>query len=211
MADTDPGLVAVLAVSMFFVAWYFVGSALNRRLARRLSNELRDSVLKLGGQSRVQWLGSTAFRMTTTGADRPFRDVSLIVTLRPREMPLNWAAGIASGRRDAAVFEATLRGRPTTDLELVDPSSPVGRRRAASATAFRPWSFRGRNYLLASDDPDAARALLERLPPDVGEFAALSVSTGEHEGLAASVSLVPGRVGKTVEAMRSLAAAATGQ
>ncbi len=184
---------------------------MNRRLARRLANELKDAVLGLGGQARVQWLGSSAFRMTVQGADPPFRDVSIVVALRPREMPLNWALGLAAGRSDTAVLDASLRGRPAVDLELVNPRTSVGRRRAATSAEWSPWTFAGRPFLLAADDGDAARALLEPLTTHAGDLAALRIAADGEAAIAASVSLVPGRVSRTIEALRDLARAATAQ
>src|SRR5213076_3228287 len=79
----------------------------SRRLAGRIAKELKDAMLALGGTSRIQWFGTTAFRIMTEDAHPPFRQVSLTATLRPREMPINWAIGTAQGRQDAALAEAS--------------------------------------------------------------------------------------------------------
>ncbi len=48
VAGIDPGLLAVLIVAGIFIVWYFAGSVFNKRLARRIANEMRDSLVALG-------------------------------------------------------------------------------------------------------------------------------------------------------------------
>ncbi|MCI4371803.1 MAG: hypothetical protein L3J78_04065, partial [Thermoplasmata archaeon] len=130
MADLDPGLIAVLVIAAFFILWYYAAFLFARRLARRIGSEIKTAVKEFGGNARIQWFGTTAFRMTTEGAKPPFREVSITVTLRPREMPINWAIGTLQGRRDAALVEASLLTNPAVGLELIDPTSRIGRRRS---------------------------------------------------------------------------------
>src|SRR5438046_9341329 len=98
MAETDLGLVAVLAVAAFFSAWYFAAFVYSRRLAARLAREMNEAVLGLGGTWKVRWFGTTAFRMKTEVADGPFRAVSVTLTLRHRQMPTKWPRGKGSDR-----------------------------------------------------------------------------------------------------------------
>src|SRR5256885_3693324 len=76
---------------MFFLVWYYAAFVYSRRLAARVARELKGPVLGLGGTTQVRWFGTTAFRMTAEGANPPFKEFSVTVTLRPREMPINWA------------------------------------------------------------------------------------------------------------------------
>lgn len=208
MAAIDPGLFAVLVIAGFFIVWYFVGSNRNRRTARRLANEIRDSLLAWGGTSKVQVFGTTAFRMTTEGANPPFREVSIIVTLQPREMPINWALAHVQGRRDAAVLEASLRQSPRLGFELVDPASRVGRRRAQAKSRWSTAHLAGRDYLLSSKNERAAEDLLRGPGKEVvPSLAALHVTAGAEPGIAASLSLEPGRVAPVLQGLRGLAEA----
>ena len=118
MVDLDPGLIAVIVVAAFFLVWYYGAFVYTRRLAQRIGTELKRAVIGLGGSSKIQWFGTTAFRMRTEGASPPFQEFSITVTLRPREMPINWAIGTAQGRRDAALVEASLRKDPRIEFEL---------------------------------------------------------------------------------------------
>ena len=205
VAELDPGLLAVLIIAGFFILWFFVGGGWNRRLARRLANETRDCLIGWGGTSRVQAFGTTAFRMTTEGANPPFRDLSIVVTLQPREMPINWALARAQGRRDAAVLEASLRQTPRIGFELVDPATRVGRRRAQTKSAWSTWNAAGRGFLLSSKNDRTVEEWLAGLGDEIlASLSALHVTAGSEPGLAASLALEPGKVAPTLAGLRSL-------
>ncbi len=206
MADLDPGLTAVLVVAAFFLVWYYGAFVYTRRLARRIGTELKRAVVVLGGTSKIQWFGPGAFRMKTEGANPPFQEFSLTVTLRPREMPINWAIGTAQGRRDAALIEASLRKDPRIEFELVDPKTRIGRRRSRSKADWSKVSLGGGELLLSSDDERGARRILESIDPStLDPIAALHVTAGKQPGIAASVSVAPGAAARGIEAIRALA------
>jgi hypothetical protein len=144
--------------------------------------------------------------MTTEGAEPPFREFSVTVTLRPREMPINWAIGMAQGRRDAALVEASLRKDPRIHFEIVDPATRVGRRRSLAKTGWSSLPVGGRELLLSSDDERAARRILASIGADTLEpVAALHVSAGKQPGIAASVSAELGQTPRGIAAIRALA------
>jgi len=206
VADFDWGVTGVLAVAVFFLAWYYAAFVYSRRLARRVATELKDAVLSLGGTSSVRWFGTTAFRMTTEEANPPFRQVSVTVTLRPREMPINWAVGTAQRRRDAALIEASLRANPRVAFELIDPSTRIGRRRTRAKSDWVTLSLDSREFLLSAEDDTAARHLIERLGAEtLKPIMALNVTAGSESGIATSVSVEPGDAGRGLAAIRSLA------
>jgi len=206
VADLDPGLIAVLVVAGFFLVWYYGAFVYTRRLARRIGTELKRAVVGLGGTSKIQWFGTTAFRMRTEGANPPFQEFSLTVTLRPREMPINWAIGTAQGRRDAALVEASLRKDPRIGFELVDPKTRIGRRRTRSKADWSKVPVGGRELLLSSDDERGARRILESIDPStLDPIAALHVTAGKQPGIAASVSVAPGAASRGIAAIRALA------
>jgi hypothetical protein len=205
VADVDLSLAAVLVVAALFLVWYYAAYVYSRRLAARVARELKDAVLALGGTSRVRWFGTTAFRMTTEDASPPFRQVSLTVTLRPREMPINWAIGTAQGRRDAALVEASLRKQPRVSFELVDPATRLGMRRSRARSDWSSVTLGGRTMLLAADDEGGAMRLLEAVDPGtLAPVIALHVTAGSESGIAASVSVHPGDAARGLQAIRTL-------
>lgn len=202
----DPGLIAVLVIAMFFIAWYYAAFVYSRRLAARLARELKGPVIGLGGTTRVRWFGTTAFRMTTEGPNPPFKEFSVTVTLRPREMPINWAIGKAQGRRDAALVEAALRRDPKVGFELVDPRTRIGQRRHRARSDWSSLALDGRDLLLATDDQGRVVRLLEAVgPANLRPIMALHVTTGSAPGIAASVSVEVGDTVQAVTTIRTLA------
>ena len=206
MADFDWGLIAVVAVAVFFLGWYYAAFIYSRRLAGRVAKEFKDAVLGLGGTSRVRWFGTTAFRMTTEDANPPFRQVSVTVTLRPREMPINWAVGTAQRRRDVALIEASLRTKPRVAFELIDPSTRIGRRRTRAKSDWVSLVLDAREFRVSAEDDTAARHLIESLGAETFKpVMALNVTAGSESGIAASVSVEPGDAARGIAAVRLLA------
>jgi len=207
VADIDPvQLAVVILVAGVFMGWYYAALVYSRRLARRIGTELKRAVVGLGGTSRIQWFGTTAFRMTTEGANPPFREFSVTVTLRPREMPINWAIATAQGRRDTALVEASLRKDPRIGFELIDPQTRVGRRRSNAKATWSQVTLGARERLLSSDDERGARRILEGLDPEtVDGIAALHVTAGTSPGIAASVSVAPSAASRGIGAILELA------
>src|SRR2546425_12602261 len=206
MAGLDPGPITVVSVAVFFLVWYYAAFVYSRRVAARVAREFKDAVLAIGGTSKVRWFGTTAFRMTTEAASPPFKEASVTVTLRPREMPINWAIGTAQGRRDAALVEASLRKDPRIEFELVDPKTRIGRRRSRSKADWSKVSLGGGELLLSSDDERGARRILESIDPGtLDPIAALHVTSGKQPGIAASVSVAPGAASRGIAAIRALA------
>ena len=211
MAEVDLSLAAVLVVAALFLVWYYAAFLYTRRLAGRIATELKDALLAIGGTARLRWFGTTAFRMTTEDARPPFRQVSLTVTLRPREMPINWAIGTAQGRRDAALVEASLWKGPKVSFELVDSATRLGKRRSRARSDWSPVTVSGRPMLLASDDDGRVLRIVEALDPGtLAPVMALHVTAGSDPGIAASVSVQPGEAARSLVAIRTLAERLTG-
>ena len=211
MAEVDLSLAAVLVVAALFLVWYYAAFIYTRRLAGRIATELKDAILAIGGTARIRWFGTTAFRITTEDARPPFRQVSLTVTLRPREMPINWAIGTAQGRRDAALVEASLRTEPKVAFELVDPATRLGKQRSRARSDWSPVTMAGRPMLLGSDDDGRVLRILEALDPKTSApVMALHVTAGSEPGIAASVSVQPGEAARSLVAIRTLAERLTG-
>jgi len=211
VAEVDLSLAAVLVVAALFLVWYYAAFIYTRRLAGRIATELKDAILAIGGTARIRWFGTTAFRITTEDARHPFRQVSLTVTLRPREMPINWAIGTAQGRRDAALVEASLRTEPKVAFELVDPATRLGKQRSRARSDWSPVTVAGRPMLLGSDDDGRVLRILEALDPKTSApVMALHVTAGSEPGIAASVSVQPGEAARSLVAIRTLAERLTG-
>ena len=211
MAEPDPGLIAVFSVAVFFLVWYYAAFVYSRRVAARVARELKDAVLALGGTSRVRWFGTAAFRMTTEEASPPFKEASVTVTLRPREMPINWVIGTVKGQRDAALVEASLLEDPKVSFELIDPRTRIGQRRRRARADWSPVTLEGRELLLVAERVDGVVRLLESLGPgSLAGIMALHLTAGAAPGIAASMSVGPGVAARGLTAIRILAESLVG-
>ena len=128
------------------------------------------------------------------------------MTLRPREMPINWAIGLAQCRKDSALVEAALRKSPKVGFELVDPATRIGRRRRRARSDWSRATLGERAVLLAADDADRVLRLLGTLEPTaLTSVMALNVTAGGTAGIAASLSANKGDAKKGLSAIRALA------
>ncbi|MFO7743276.1 MAG: hypothetical protein R6X31_13290 [Anaerolineae bacterium] len=107
----SPGTIAIIAVSVFLLAWYVAGHAYNRRRGRRLRTWLEAGLDVLGGEMEAGWIGSPASgaRFVITRASAPFRRLEITLLLANREIPLLWLLDHLRGRWDRTIIRGTLR------------------------------------------------------------------------------------------------------
>lgn len=112
-------LVGLLAVVML---WFAFGTQRNIRRGNEVLTWLQGGLPQLGRRTTLRWLGSSAVELGIADASPPFRDVTVVVVLEPRDVGLLWAFGRARGRRDFVIIRANLRRAPRFGLQVVDPS-----------------------------------------------------------------------------------------
>jgi hypothetical protein len=127
-------LIGVAAVVV--VAWFAAGTVLNVRKGRALMRWMQGGLPVLGERTTVRWLGSTAVEMTIREGKNPFASVTVVVFLRPRDLP--W--GGLLGRRDTLIVRGALRRVPEAELEALDAASWSGRE--ALPRVPREWTQR---------------------------------------------------------------------
>ncbi|MGD8244768.1 MAG: hypothetical protein PVG25_08005 [Anaerolineae bacterium] len=105
------GTLAVVALSVFLVAWYIGGSLYNRRRGLRVRRWLAGGLDVLGGEREEGWLGSpsTGARINVRRAQPPFRRLEITFLLANREIPFLWLLDHLRGRQDRIIIRATLR------------------------------------------------------------------------------------------------------
>jgi hypothetical protein len=127
-------LVGVAAVVV--VAWFAAGTIANVRKGRALMRWMQGGLPVLGERTTVRWLGSTVVEMAMREAKAPFASVTVVVFLRPRDLP--W--GRMLGRRDTLIVRGALRVAPKAELEVLDAASWSGRE--ALPRVPREWAQR---------------------------------------------------------------------
>ncbi len=145
-----------IGLAAFLLLWYVIGIQINRRRARTLVRQVRESAVPFGGSATIRWYGRSAFRVEVEQLTSPFVRLNISVLLEPRETFLLWAFGRVRGRRDWLVTRVTLAGRIASSFEVYHP-----RRRGAFqvASEIRKKSWR--------QEPLAGRPPLLCAAPDV--------------------------------------------
>jgi hypothetical protein len=123
------GIAAAFGLAALFIAWYFIGAAINRRriadAARWVNRGLE--AFKEGGQGKssvsIKWLATNAFNILLEGARPPFRAVVATVLLQSRDMVTVWMIDRVTGRRDILLLRCDLRKLPIWGLEVFRPRS----------------------------------------------------------------------------------------
>ncbi len=118
---------AVAVVAVLVLAWFAGGTVWNVRRGSALMRWMQGGLPLLGERTTARWLGSSAVEMAIRDAKAPFREVTVILFLEPRDLPWMWAVARARGRRDTIIVRGELRSAPKLDLEALDPASWSGR------------------------------------------------------------------------------------
>jgi hypothetical protein len=120
-------LVAILLSFAFGTQW-------NIRRGNRQLQWLQPALPELGRRTTLRWLGSSVVQLDLVEPRDPFRGVTIMVVMEPRDVPLLWLFARAGGRRDTLIFRTSLRRAPQLELEAIAPGA----------------------WLRASDDDEAA-------------------------------------------------------
>jgi hypothetical protein len=118
-----------LAVGLVLVVmlWFTFGTQRNIRKGNEVLRWLRDALPMLGPRTTLRWLGSSAVELGISEGTDPFRDVTIVVVLEPRDVGLLWAWARSRGRRDFVIVRGNLRRAPTGTVEIADPRGWTGR------------------------------------------------------------------------------------
>jgi len=118
---------ALGALALGWVACFTLGSIWNLKRGRDVLRWLREGLPALGRHTTMQWLGTSAVKLTMADAAEPFRDLEIVVAMEARDVPPLWLHGRLNGRRDTLIIRGRLRRPPAFDAEAGDPARWTGR------------------------------------------------------------------------------------
>jgi hypothetical protein len=118
-------IVTVLAVVLFvgFFLWFAIGTQFNIRRGNAFLRWLQGGLPLIGRRTTMRWLGSSAVELVIAEPAAPFRHVTVILVLEPRDLPWLWAMTRTGGRRDLLILRADLRRAPRAELEVAQADS----------------------------------------------------------------------------------------
>jgi hypothetical protein len=211
----EPGtvLASLLVVGLLVVMLAFaLGTQRNISRGNARLEWLQSALPAIGPRTTLRWLGSTAVQLDIVEPAEPFRDVTILYVLEPRDVPLLWLLSRASGRRDVLIVRANLRRAPRLELEAATPSAWIRAADAEEAASWLSTAFPAGVEARASAGADssvvaAARRAWERLDGASEAVWRMSIRRVvphlEIHVRPAAAERVP--AGKVIEAVRELA------
>lgn len=169
MPDLGTVLASLLVLGLLAVLLAFaLGTQRNISKGNARLAWLQGALPRLGRRTTLRWLGSSAVQLDLVDPTEPFRDVTILYVLEPRDVPLLWLVSRTSGRRDVLIFRASLKRSPRLDLEATVPAAWVKAGDADDAATWPGAAFPTgvQATAIAGADPadvTAARRAWERL------------------------------------------------
>jgi hypothetical protein len=212
MPDLSPvlasGAVALLLLVMLSFA---IGTQRNIQKGNATLIWLQTGLPGLGRRTNLRWLGSSAVQLDLVEPAEPFRAVTVLVVLEPRDVPLMWLVTRWRGRRDVLIFRTSLRRAPQLDLEATSSAAWLDAPDADEATTWPVVRFAEGVHAAAvaasSGDVAAARRTWDRLSAITAGVSRLSIRrTVPHVEIhlrLAGIGTTPAT--SVVDAIRSLA------
>ncbi len=169
-------LIFLVAVVML---WFAFGTGTNIKRGNELLRWLQGGLPKLGHKATLRWLGSSAVELRLSLPLDPFREVTILAVMEPRDVPLLWAFARARGRRDFLIFRTSLRRAPVVELEVVDPTGWAGHKTEDDDAGWTKVDWgKGIQAAATTDDPvtlAGARQAWDRILAQSGGIWRLSV------------------------------------
>jgi len=124
MFDLTPfGTSLAIAALVGVLLWFTFGTQANVRRGNAILRWLQGGLPRFGKRATLRWLGSSAATLQIVEPAAPFREVTVLVVLEPRDIPFIWAFTRARRRRDLIIVRAALQRAPTFDFEASSDAS----------------------------------------------------------------------------------------
>lgn len=159
--------VAIALLLLILLSFAF-GTQWNIRKGNDRLRWLQPALPELGARTTLRWLGSSVVQLDLVEPQDPFREVTVMVVLEPRDVPLLWLFARAGGRRDVLILRTSLRRAPRLEVEAIANSAWLKAVDDEEAAAWPAVSFPGNVRATAAPGSDAttvdaARRAWERL------------------------------------------------
>lgn len=131
----------VVALLLGIMLSFAIGTQRNVSKGNARLRWLQPALRALGLRTTLRWLGSSVVQLDFVEPLEPFREVSVLVVLEPRDVPLIWLFTRARGRRDIVIFRMSLRRAPRIELEATDPAAWIKAGDAEEAAGWPAAAF----------------------------------------------------------------------
>jgi hypothetical protein len=161
-----PGILVAILLAVLLI--FTFGTQRNISRGNAVLRWLQESLPRLGQRTTLRWLGSSVVELRLSEPSEPFRELTILAVMEPRDVPILWAFSRARGRRDVLIFRGSLRRAPRVELEVSDPASWMIADEPDEEAGWRAIGWPGDVRALARGQPDpsvigAARTAWGRL------------------------------------------------
>ena len=136
----ESGQTLLIAAIIIVLGWFALGLTWNLRKGNALLRWLQAGLPQLGERTTVRWLGTSAIELVIAKARSPFKQVTLLAVMEPRDIPWLWLISRFQHRRDVLIVRAQLQAAPPYEFDLIAPDA-WSETKLAGQSAAQPWSI----------------------------------------------------------------------
>ena len=136
----DAGQTLLIAAVIVVLGWFALGLTWNLRKGNALLRWMQAGLPQLGERTTMRWLGSSAMELVIGQARPPFRQVTLLAVMEPRDIPWLWLISYFQHRRDVLIIRAQLQAAPTYEFDLIAPDA-WNETKQAGQPETRQWAI----------------------------------------------------------------------
>ncbi len=134
------GQTLLIAAIIIVLGWFTLGLTWNLRIGNGLLRWMRAGLPQLGERTTMRWLGTSAIELVIGTARSPFKQVTLLAVMEPRDIPWLWLISRFQHRRDVLIIRAQLQTAPTYEFDLIAPDAWNETKQAGQLEA-RQWAI----------------------------------------------------------------------
>ncbi len=136
----EGGQTLLIAAIIIVLGWFALGLTWNLRKGNALLRWMQAGLPQLGERTTMRWLGSSAVELVIGKARLPFKQVTLLAVMEPRDIPWLWLISRFQHRRDMLIIRAQLQTAPTYEFDLIAPNAWNETKQAGQPEA-RQWAI----------------------------------------------------------------------
>ncbi len=163
----DWGQTLLIVAVIIVLGGFALGIAWNVRRGNAVLHWMQAGLPQLGEHTTLRWLGSSVVELKITQPRLPFRQITLLLVLEPRDFL--WFIARAQRRRDLLIVRTQLQRAPPYEFDLIDPNAWSESQRPGRPEA-QPWASEPLDNL-AFHAPATTRSLSRAIAPEALQMA----------------------------------------
>jgi hypothetical protein len=109
----------LIAAIIIVLGWFALGFIWNLRKGNAFLRWIQAGLPQVGERTTMRWLGTSAVELVIGKARTPFRQVTLLAVMEPRDIPWFWVLARLHHRRDMLIVRAQLQTAPPYEFDLI--------------------------------------------------------------------------------------------